>query len=77
MDTTPEERAEDRRKRIVEHVVRPEEDPEAFDKAFWASMSGEERVDVFWGMVQDWLSMQGCGGEEPRLQRSAERVLRR
>lgn len=77
MDSTPEERAQARRQRMVENVVRSGDDPEAFDKAFWAAMSGEERVDVLWGMVQDWLSMQGCGGEEPRLQRSAERVLRR
>ncbi|MCA8974719.1 MAG: hypothetical protein KDC98_08350 [Planctomycetes bacterium] len=58
-------------------LVRPGEDRDAFDDEFWRAMTGEQRVEALWGMVRDYLVMQGGDpDDEPRLQRSVGRILR-
>jgi hypothetical protein len=58
-------------------LVRPGEDPDEFDLAFWRAMTGEQRVEALWGMTLDALAIQGGNpDDEPRLQRSVGRLVR-
>lgn len=64
------------RTRIVTgRLVRMGEEEQAFDDAFWRSMTGEQRVELLWQMVLDALAVKGIDGE-PRLQRSVGCIRR-
>jgi hypothetical protein len=64
-------------RRFTGRLVRPGEDPDAFDHEFWQSMTGEQRVAVLWGMTLDAIAIKGGNpDDEPRLQRSVGRVIR-
>jgi len=45
------------------------------EREFWASMSGEERVECLWEMVLEVRRIKELEGDEPRLQRSAGCLL--
>lgn len=49
-----------------------QESQEAFDRAFWRSLSGEERVAALDSMCDDYLELRGL--EDRRLPRVARRV---
>lgn len=77
----PEGDAAERRRAMTGRVVRPGDgvDPfdDAFDRAFWRAMTGEQRVEALWAMVLDALEIQGRGSEdEPRQQRSVGSIRR-
>jgi hypothetical protein len=64
-------------RRITGRLVRPGEDAEAFDREFWRSMTGEERVEALWQMTLDAIAVMGGNPhEEPRLQKSVGRIIR-
>jgi hypothetical protein len=64
-------------RRFTGRLVRPGEDPDAFDHEFWQSMTGEQRVAVLWGMTLDAIAIKGGKpDDEPRLQRSVGRIVR-
>ena len=58
-------------------LFRSFEAAEAADREYWARLSGEERVELLWGMVLEARSIKGLEGDEPRLQRSVGRLVRR
>ncbi len=58
-------------------LVRPGDDPDAFDREFWQSMTGEQRVEALWGMTLDAIAIKGGNpDDQPRLQRSVGRIVR-
>ena len=64
-------------RRCTGRLVRPGDDPDAFDREFWQAMSGEERVEVLWGMTLDAIAIKGGNpDDQPRLQRSVGRIVR-
>lgn len=80
-DRAPMSDPAERRRAMTGRVVRPGDgvDPfdDAFDRAFWRAMTGEQRVEALWAMVLDALDIQGReSDDEPRLQRSVGRVRR-
>jgi hypothetical protein len=70
--TRTEERA-----RGTSRVVPLHRDDGAFDRAFWAGVSPDERLALVWQIVLDELAMRDPDAAEPRLQRSVCRVERR
>jgi hypothetical protein len=63
--------------RMTGRLVRPGEDRDAFDREFWQSMTGEQRVETLWGMTLDAIAIQGGNPEDqPRLQKSVGRIVR-
>ena len=74
--TSNRERAERRRRDAVTHVAKDHADAERFDAAFWAAMSGDQKVEALWTMVLEARVLKGMDGDEPRLQRSVCRVQR-
>ncbi|MGE3171484.1 MAG: hypothetical protein AB7O97_02585 [Planctomycetota bacterium] len=64
-------------RRVTGRLVRPGGDRDAFDREFWAAMTGEQRVEALWGMTLDAIAITGGNPDvEPRLLRSVGRVLR-
>ena len=64
-------------RQITGRLVRPGEDPDAFDIEFWRSMTGEQRVEALWGMTLDAITIKGGNpDDQPRLQRSVGRLIR-
>ena len=65
------------RRRVLGRLVRPGEDPDAFDIEFWRSMTGEQRVESLWGMTLDAIAIKGGNpDDQPRLQKSVGRIIR-
>lgn len=53
-------------------------DEAAFDRSFWASIPGAEKVEMLWDMVLEAMTVKGQTDHgELRLQRTVGRVLRR
>jgi hypothetical protein len=65
------------RRHVTGRLVRPGGDLDEFDREFWASMTGEQRVEALWGMTLDAIAIKGGNpDDQPRLQRSVGRLLR-
>lgn len=59
-------------------VLRPGEvDDGSFDRAFWRQVGPEGILEAAWDMVNEARAMRGLDGDEPRLQRSVCRTVRR
>ena len=69
-DSTPERRT------ITARLVRPGEDPNAFDREFWDAVGPEVRLEALWDMVLELRAWKGEEGDQPRLQRSVVRLVR-
>jgi hypothetical protein len=54
-----------------------EADDGSFDLAFWQQVGAEGIFAAAWEMVGEQRAIRGEDGDEPRLQRSAVRVVRR
>ena len=54
-----------------------EPDDGSFDLAFWREVGAEGIFAAAWDMVGEQRAMRGEDGNEPRLQRSVLRVVRR
>ena len=52
-------------------------DDGAFDLEFWRKLGPEAIFAASWEMVAEMRAMRGEDGDEPRLQRSVVRVVRR
>ena len=61
---------------IVAHLGRQGEDEASFDRAFWAGVAPEIKLEALWDMVIEARLWRGDHGDEPRLQRSISRVQR-
>ncbi len=59
-------------------VLRPGEvDDRSFDLEFWQAIGAEGRFAAGWEMVNEIRAFRGLDGDQPRLQRSVLRVVRR
>ncbi len=54
-----------------------QKDDGSFDVAFWQQVGPEGIFAAAWEMVREVRAMRGEDGDEPRLQRSVLRVVRR
>ena len=54
-----------------------EQDDGRFDLDFWQEVGPEMAFSAAWDMVHEQRAIRGEQGDEPRLQRSVVRVLRR
>ena len=52
-------------------------DDGAFDRAFWQAIGAEGIFSAAWEMVGEVRAFRGEEGDEPRLQKSVVRVVRR
>jgi hypothetical protein len=52
-------------------------DDGTFDIQFWQRLGAEEIFSAAWDMVSETRNFRGEDGNEPRLQRSVLRVVRR
>jgi hypothetical protein len=67
----------DRRVRMA-RVLRPgQADDGSFDREFWRKVGDEGIWEAAWDMVNQARAMRGLDGDEPRLQRSVCRVIRK
>ena len=63
---------------VMSRVLRDgEPDDGSFDRAFWRSIGAEGIFAASWEMVSEQRAFRGESGDEPRLQRSVVRVIRR
>lgn len=63
---------------VMSRVLRNgEPDDGAFDLEFWQRVGAEGIFSAAWDMVRQVGAMRGEDGDEPRLQRSILRVVRR
>jgi hypothetical protein len=58
-------------------LVRRGEGERPFEREFWNRLTPEQRVECLWDMVLEARELKGLDGDEPRLQRSVVRLLRR
>lgn len=66
------------RRNIVTRTLRNgERDDGRFDLEFWQDLGAEAIFAASWEMVAEVRAMRGEDGDEPRLQRSVVRVVRR
>jgi len=63
---------------VMSRVLRGgEEDDGSFDLEFWQKIGAEGIFAAAWEMVSEALAIRGKDVDEPRLQRSVVRVVRR
>ena len=63
---------------VMSRVLRHgQADDGTFDLAFWRRVGPEGIFAAAWEMVEERRSFEGHGGDEPRLQRSVLRIVRR
>jgi hypothetical protein len=63
---------------MMSRVLRAgEQDDGSFDREFWRRVGPEGIFAAAWEMVREVRAMRGEDGDEPRLQRSVLRVVRR
>lgn len=62
---------------VMARVLRGESDDGAFDLEFWRRVGPEGVFEAAWEMVSEARAMRGDLADEPRLQRSVLRVVRR
>ena len=63
---------------VMSRVLRGgQADDGSFDLEFWQRVGAEGIFAAAWEMVSEQRAMRGEDGDEPRLQRSAVRVVRR
>ncbi len=65
--------------RVVQARVLRQGEPDdgRFDLEFWNQVGDEGRFSAAWDMVADWRNFRGENGDQPRLQRSVLRIIRR
>jgi hypothetical protein len=68
--------AEDRTRLFVRRFSSHAE-ADAADRAYWQSVSPDDRLAMVWDLVLTYSRMQGQDGDQPRLQRSVCRIERR
>ena len=62
----------------VSRVLRGgEKDDGSFDLKFWQAIGAEGIFAAAWEMIDEFRSFRGEDGDQPRLQRSVLRVVRR
>jgi len=67
----------ERRLRMA-RVLRPGQvDDGSFDREFWRRVGPVGILEAAWDMVNEARAMRGLDGDEPRLQRSVCRVIRK
>jgi hypothetical protein len=63
---------------VMTRLLRPgEADDGSFDLEFWRRVGAEGRFAATWEMVAEAAAWRGEDGDQPRLQRSVVRVVRR
>jgi hypothetical protein len=63
---------------VMSRVLRNgQKDDGVFDFEFWKKIGPEGIFEAAWDMVREHRAMRGIDGDEPRLQRSVLRVIRR
>jgi hypothetical protein len=58
-------------------IIRRGDDSNAFDREYWAALSGEERVAYGWQMTVAQFALKGISEDQLCVQRSVARVERR
>jgi len=66
-----------RKRIVVEHLVRRDQDSGEFNRAFWRKAGPEGRFSASWEMVAEAELFRGKNAGESRLQRSVQHVQRR
>lgn len=69
--------ANERGRQVTGRFLRGFAEADEADRAFWADYSGEEKVELLWEMVREARAIRRLEGDEPRLQRSVGRLVRR
>jgi hypothetical protein len=72
----PSVNADDRRRHATARLIRLEDDDGSFDRAFWAAVPPEARLEALWDLTLDYVALSSRDGDQPRLQRSVCRVER-
>jgi hypothetical protein len=68
----------DHRRVVQARLLRPgQKDNGAFDRAFWARVGPEGRLEAMWQMVKDYRKLKGLPPDESRLRRTVGRLVRR
>lgn len=67
----------DRPREITLRLVKQGDAELEFEREFWARLTAEQRVECLWDMVLEARALKGLDGDEPRLQRSIVRLVRR
>jgi len=62
---------------VVRTLRNGQPDDGSFDLKFWQDLGPEAIFAASWEMVAEARAMRGDDGDEPRLQRSVVRVVRR
>ncbi len=75
--STLEERAAERRKRMVVNVARSFEEAEEWDTNYWRQLGHEVRFAAAWEMIDQVEAIRGNDVCQPRLQRAAISLQRR
>jgi len=76
MEATEKDTAMQRRV-VMARMVKQGEDEKAFNREFWRRVGAQGRWDAMWQMVADADLIRGKHGDQPRLQKSVQRILRR
>lgn len=62
--------------RIAVRVARQGPEEEALDRAFWATLTPERRIELVWELTVEQWRMRGWDPDEPGLRRPVELVHR-
>ena len=62
---------------VVDVAARDDEDDGSFDLEFWERVGPEGRFAAAWEMTAEVDAIRGEHGDQPRLQRSVVRLIRR
>jgi hypothetical protein len=65
-----------RRNDITVTKAAPGPEEERLDRAFWAAMTPDERVELAWQMTLEIWELKGWNPGEPGLRRPVARVVR-
>jgi hypothetical protein len=67
----------ERSRKITARLVRRGTAESEFEREFWNRLTPEERVECLWDMVLEARELNGLHGDEPGLQKSVVRLVRR
>ena len=75
----PETEAEkrDRRGKARTRKIRRNEDRDALDRGYWASLQPIERMAMCWQLFGEWAALKGLDEDQLRLRRSVASIQRR
>ena len=62
---------------IMARMAKRGADETSFDREFWRKVGHEARFAAMWDMVAEVNLIRGEHGQQPRLQRSVQNILRR